>query len=530
MKVKIWQQFSSNHSSEFTVVGEFPSREDAERAATEIKTILKRIADWRTAHTDDFRDYVDDENEPTPIELEIAAEYGVEWPDAVDWAQEHEIDIVLDRLLFLKPTARPASAGEPFDQIMTKLGGKGYLEGDAFGDTVGMVIFDLTCTAPDEQTAQSFVDRYHAFERFVKCDGRKLHFDRWRLQEHIRFDQQFHFATLVNVLTDAGCTDIAYTFTSLHIDKPDLYHKDDVDRLIEQLKNPPDTYERDDVVEALGNIGDTRAVEPLIALLDTDSLILKYLLIAALAKLDDTRSHNALINLLEEDQYWDTVANCLVQIGEKVRQSVQDWGSTRDEKLRQRAESVLRRIDAVSSGGGLLAGMFSQYEADRWSAFEQVKQQRNYVDILLAYLQNPDRPMDARLENAIVETLIASGDERVLQGILSTSITIGRRAIIALAQIGEPAVDTLLGLHRSHREEQIRDAALHALARIGDNRVYADFVQALKDPYPFTVRIAANGLAKIGDVRAIEPLREALARAENDIEKKAIQQALDKLS
>jgi hypothetical protein len=43
MRVSIWQQFSSNHSSFFTVAGIFKTVELAEKATHELRSIIKTI-------------------------------------------------------------------------------------------------------------------------------------------------------------------------------------------------------------------------------------------------------------------------------------------------------------------------------------------------------------------------------------------------------------------------------------------------------------------------------------------------------
>ena len=43
MKISIWRQFSSNHSGGFTVIGKFQSKEEADKLADEIRTLIKTI-------------------------------------------------------------------------------------------------------------------------------------------------------------------------------------------------------------------------------------------------------------------------------------------------------------------------------------------------------------------------------------------------------------------------------------------------------------------------------------------------------
>jgi hypothetical protein len=42
MRVTLWQEFSSNHSSDFTVVGEFPTPEAAQEAARRLRAFFER--------------------------------------------------------------------------------------------------------------------------------------------------------------------------------------------------------------------------------------------------------------------------------------------------------------------------------------------------------------------------------------------------------------------------------------------------------------------------------------------------------
>src|SRR5687767_9411950 len=83
MRVSIWQQFSSNHSSSFTVVGEFESVEEAQKAGGIFSDIMRRIVQ-------SYAGEKDIEN-PTSAEIEIGKQYGFEWKYLTDWL-DSEID------------------------------------------------------------------------------------------------------------------------------------------------------------------------------------------------------------------------------------------------------------------------------------------------------------------------------------------------------------------------------------------------------------------------------------------------------
>jgi hypothetical protein len=50
MRVSIWQQFSSNHSGHFWVVGTFKTVEDAQKAYDELRAMLTEIDRWHREH------------------------------------------------------------------------------------------------------------------------------------------------------------------------------------------------------------------------------------------------------------------------------------------------------------------------------------------------------------------------------------------------------------------------------------------------------------------------------------------------
>jgi HEAT repeat protein len=122
-------------------------------------------------------------------------------------------------------------------------------------------------------------------------------------------------------------------------------------------------------------------------------------------------------------------------------------------------------------------------------------------------------------------------------------------AVYALARIGKPAVEALCKMSENF-DKDVRGMACSALGKIADLRAVQPLCAALSDDEgdvrasavcalgeigrlaveplcrmldpkeDWTVRTcAANALARIGDARAVEPLREALRRIDNPIRK-----------
>src|SRR5258708_2887023 len=79
MRISIWQQFSSNHSADFIIVGTFNSVSEAEQSAKMLRGILRRIASYWQQLPPDEANVLWKQGEITPVEREISHELGVEW-------------------------------------------------------------------------------------------------------------------------------------------------------------------------------------------------------------------------------------------------------------------------------------------------------------------------------------------------------------------------------------------------------------------------------------------------------------------
>ncbi|MEO8394194.1 MAG: HEAT repeat domain-containing protein, partial [Chloroflexota bacterium] len=540
MKLSIWRQFSSNHSSSFTVVGEFPTRSDAERASQRIREILNMLTEWHAAHEEEMHDWWSSGEwgqEASPPEKELAAQYNIDWIGAIDWFHSARIEIVLDRLVFITPIQRPEADGRPFDQIMNKLGGKGYHEGDVYGSATAWIVFDLTCIAPDERTAITLYNQHLGFNRRIYREGSRLHFDRWR------FDQEPSLPDLIEELDNLGCSEVEYSFTQLDLDgkyKIELHGANDVevllevmhkaedsedqreaanilgeiadsravDVLVEALESPADVWLRIAIASALAKIADLRAVEPLIRLLNDPDYLVRRVAVAALGKIADPEAVEPLIRSLQDDRIWDQAVNALGSMGTLAWQPLQTTLEVSVEPLKSRIEIALQRIEETLSGGKLLADLRSADENVRRAAFEQIEQE-NDLETMLAFLQNPNIPVDSQLQDQIINRLIESGDARIVSVLAERINVLGQTAILALTKIGVPAVEALTEI-ANHSELWIKQSAMNALAQIGNPRSFDLLLKALITPDPIQRRIAALGLGKIGDVRAVRPLVETL--------------------
>lgn len=163
MRISIWQQFSSNHSARFTIVGHFENTQQANKAADELRHILKSIVDWNETHPELAEMWNSgDLPEPTEPEVQFSKQYGVNWGEsAIPWFWQAKV-ITLDNIVFVDSDGQADDGAQPFHSLVAKLGARVFIEGQIeWDDAWRQVSVELSCSAPNEAVAQ-------AIEREVK--------------------------------------------------------------------------------------------------------------------------------------------------------------------------------------------------------------------------------------------------------------------------------------------------------------------------------------------------------------------------
>jgi hypothetical protein len=113
MKLTVWQQFSSNHSNGFTLVGVFPSAAKAQKAYTRIDKLLKAIDLWREKFPDDYR-Y---EHLSRP-EQKVAAKYNIHWSEPTENVGVRQYQTVVE----IEASADSWTRRAPYEQLLQKFG------------------------------------------------------------------------------------------------------------------------------------------------------------------------------------------------------------------------------------------------------------------------------------------------------------------------------------------------------------------------------------------------------------------------
>lgn len=154
MRISLWQQFSSNHSSSFVVVGRFATENEAENAAERLRQWMAEIL-WRKDTTG------------RTIEYEIEETYHLEWyPGGVSWDPNYvpeDIFNVVRRVrqeVFLMSSLTWDSE-IPFTGLMWKIGAQKV----CFSREDGPLYVGLTleCQAPNEEAAAAFCNETRDF-------------------------------------------------------------------------------------------------------------------------------------------------------------------------------------------------------------------------------------------------------------------------------------------------------------------------------------------------------------------------------
>jgi hypothetical protein len=213
MKLMVWQQFSSNHSNGFTLVGIFPSVVKAEKAFKRIEKLLNEIDKWREEHPDDYR-----YERMTAPEEKIAGKYNIDWPEPTENVSVQQFQAIVE----IDAPGDSWTRRAPYEQLLQIFGANvaGW-DGEDQGDEVSEAsIFraKITAKAKSEDEAASLAtsleetlkaENERKFQIFKKAsvssDGLEITIGSLSLRE-IQF-----FGSLVQEL-EAACGNVEYAF------------------------------------------------------------------------------------------------------------------------------------------------------------------------------------------------------------------------------------------------------------------------------------------------------------------------------
>jgi hypothetical protein len=142
MEINVWQQFSSNHSNSFTVVGQFPSEADADKAAATLRELFENIYLQGIGYHHE---------EPLQAELDCAAEYNLQWEKHLDWIDElPDWHVTQFENLLLIGNAITWQGATVIDQLVARLGAAAYKQEELSNDAI---LLNIHAEAPDANAA-----------------------------------------------------------------------------------------------------------------------------------------------------------------------------------------------------------------------------------------------------------------------------------------------------------------------------------------------------------------------------------------
>lgn len=257
----------------------------------------------------------------------------------------------------------------------------------------------------------------------------------------------------------------------------------DVDGLCKALQDTSETV-RNDAAEALGKIGDVRAVEPLIIALKSYCK-----------------------SWLECWRIRQSAADALVKLGSAAVEPLISALKDSDVDVRQRAASALEKIaDARAVEPFIIALKDIDTDVRRCaaSALEKIGDARA-VESLIGALKDSDSDCYTLAISGLVK-LGGIAVEQLIIALKDSDAKVRYRAAFVLDRIGDArAVEPLIGALKDSASG-VRSSAASALGNIGDSRAIEPLIIALNEN-DFLFQVAAiEALGKVGDTQAVHPL------------------------
>jgi len=199
---------------------------------------------------------------------------------------------------------------------------------------------------------------------------------------------------------------------------------------------------REEAARALGELGDTRAVEPLIALLRDENRYVRREAAKSLGKIGDERAIVPLIEALkDEDRYGrEGAAEGLGDMGERAFPHLVAAMKNPDWHVRMGAAIALRLVGDKKAIPVLIEAMRDENRFVRREAIKSLGRigDESVIDTLVAALKDPDRSVRLRAVNALSKC----NDPRVVEPLIETlddeDSGVRLRVIRALEEIDDP--------------------------------------------------------------------------------------------
>ena len=252
-----------------------------------------------------------------------------------------------------------------------------------------------------------------------------------------------------------------------------------LDRLLDDLKSD-DSEVCEAAVKALGELGDARAVEPLIKALADESEYVCKAAVEALGEIGDVRAVEPLIDIAARNGIaWESVrasiAKALGQLGpytdSNYRSRASDWlfenfwWAPPEEAYRGGRSEFFRR-DYSGNWDGSIIPSFDVRVAAAWSLGE-IGDAGNLLVVVGTGVDEWDRPWSVEVRKAVAMALEKSSGKPIVEYLIDALEVQPAAAAWMLGDIGdaravEPLIEAL-----GNDDEDVCDAAKEALKKLG---------------------------------------------------------------
>jgi HEAT repeat protein len=282
-----------------------------------------------------------------------------------------------------------------------------------------------------------------------------------------------------------------------------------------QLLETDDSSLRGHIAEALGLIGDPKSMTGLLPLLKSDDEKLRSQVAGALGRVPHPGCLRALIEALGDDSL-EVRKHCVAALGElgdkRAAPALVPLLNESDTELRIAAAEALGRIGDQRAVPYLLKMVDDEDESVILKALGALRKIQDpaaasSVMELLQHENSRIRQRAADVLGKIGDAVIAERLEQILKNDRSEDVRAG--AAKALGEIRDPgSVDVLID--SLHDAFSIRCRSIVALGEIGDDAALPSLLAMLKDPAPEIRYHAALALAEIGHEAAIKNIQPLL--------------------
>jgi HEAT repeat protein len=301
-----------------------------------------------------------------------------------------------------------------------------------------------------------------------------------------------------------------------------LKAKRDVNGLVKALRQN-DLYVRLRAAEALGELGDARAAEPLAAILLNGAPEVREVAQAVIEARQNNREagrearvvHEAMRTVLEESLDDLQAESHLAAV---TSDDPAKW-------VRARADEDKRRgFDSRGAEPVLVFMMDDGVRQAAARALGKLGDPRAVEPLVFALEDRNDH-----LRKDAIDALGKLGDPRAILPLIAAVRGEGADEIrgssdyatAALAGFGEAAAEPLLAAFKDETAPRARLLLAWTLGKLGDRRAVEPLIAALNEKEKLVRQGAAEALGKLGDGRALEPLIAALADEEENVRKRA---------